>query len=136
MTLYDLYDYANTFIGQRLSMVEGVAQVMTYGSPYAVRIQVDPEKLAAKKIGLDEVTKAVQNSNVNFPLGTLYGQRDDYTIDVDGQLLSADGYNELIIKNIDGEVVKIKDIGREKIIVMIPEVADKKAKRKTLNTPH
>ena len=112
MTLYDLYDYANTFIGQRLSMVEGVAQVMTYGSPYAVRIQVDPEKLAAKKIGLDEVTKAVQNSNVNFPLGTLYGQRDDYTIDVDGQLLSADGYNELIIKNIDGEVVKIKDIGR------------------------
>ncbi|MDE3045520.1 MAG: efflux RND transporter permease subunit [Verrucomicrobiota bacterium] len=112
MTLYDLYDYSNTFIGQRLSMVDGVAQVITYGSPYAVRIQVDPEKLAAKKIGLDEVTAAVQNANVNYPLGTLYGQRDDYTVDVDGQLLRAAGYNELIIKNANGELVKIKDIGR------------------------
>src|SRR5690606_37393002 len=51
MTLSDLYDYGNTFIGERISMIEGVAQVTTYGSPYAVRVQIDPEKLAAKNLG-------------------------------------------------------------------------------------
>jgi HAE1 family hydrophobic/amphiphilic exporter-1 len=112
MTLGDLYDYGNTFIGERLSMIEGVAQVLTYGSPYAVRVQIDPEKLAAKKIGLDQVTKQIQLTNVDLPLGTLYGNRDDYTIDVDGQIMRAPGYSELIIKNQDGDLVKVKDVGR------------------------
>jgi HAE1 family hydrophobic/amphiphilic exporter-1 len=112
MTLSQLYDYGNTFIGERLAMVEGVAQVLTYGSPYAVRIQVDPEKLAAKNIGLDQVTNTIRAGNVNLPLGTLYGERDDYTVDVDGQIMRAPGYAELIIKNQDGGLVKIKEIGR------------------------
>ena len=112
MTISDLYDYANTYIGQRLSMVEGVSQVQTYGSPYAVRVQVDPEKLAAKNIGIDQVTDVLKRANVNLPLGTLYGTRDDFTLDVDGQIFRAAGYNELIIKNQNGELVKIKDIGQ------------------------
>lgn len=112
MTLSDLYDYANTFIGERISMINGVAQVTTYGSPYAVRVQIDPEKLAAKNLGLDQVAESIQMSNVNLPLGTLYGKRDDYTLDVDGQLMRAPGYSELIVKNKDGNLVKIKDVGR------------------------
>lgn len=112
MTLGDLYDYGNTFIGQRLSMIEGVAQVLTYGAPYAVRVQIDPEKLAAKNIGLDQVTDQIKLTNVDLPLGTLYGKRDDYTVDVDGQIMRAAGYSELIIKNQDGDLVKLKDVGR------------------------
>ncbi len=112
MTLGSLYDYTNTFIGERLSMIEGVSQVLTYGSPYAARIQVDPEKLAAKNIGIDEVTQLIENGNVDLPLGTLWGHRDDFTIDVDGQLMNAEGYNELVIKNENGSLVKIKDVGR------------------------
>lgn len=112
MTLGELYDYANTFIGNRISMIEGVSQVITYGSAYAARIQVDPEKLAAKNIGLDEFTSAVENSNVDLPLGTLWGPKSDFTVDVDGQLINAAGYNELIIKNQNGDLVKVKDIGR------------------------
>jgi len=112
MTMAQLYDYANTFIGQKISMIEGVANVQIYGSPYAVRIQVDPEKLAGMQIGLDEVSCAISSSNVNLPLGTLYGEREDLTIDVDGQVLRAEGYEELVIKNKDGRFVKIKDIGR------------------------
>lgn len=50
MTMYNLYDYANTFIGKRLAMVTGVSQVETYGSSYAVRVQVDPEKNSLQKI--------------------------------------------------------------------------------------
>ena len=92
MTMGDLYDYAYTFIGQRLSMIEGVSQVITYGSAYAARIQVDPEKLAAKNIGIDEVTSRIQQANVDLPLGTLWGHRDDYNIGVDGQIFKAEGY--------------------------------------------
>jgi HAE1 family hydrophobic/amphiphilic exporter-1 len=112
MTLADLYDYGNTFIGERLSMVEGVAQVTTYGSPYAVRVQIDPEKLAAKNLGLDMVTESIRMTNVDLPLGTLYGKRDDFTVDVDGQIMRAPGYAELVIKNQKGDLVKIKDVGR------------------------
>lgn len=112
MTLGELYDYGNTFIGERLSMIEGVSQVVTYGAPYAARIQVDPEKLAAKNIGIDEVAAMLSQGNVDLPLGTLWGPRDDFTIGVDGQLMNADGYNELVIKNENGNLVKIRDIGR------------------------
>ncbi|HSX38268.1 MAG TPA: efflux RND transporter permease subunit [Chlamydiales bacterium] len=111
MTLGNLYDYADTVIGQRIAMVEGVAQVQTYGSPYAVRIQIDPEKLAAKNIGFDQLVNLVANANVDLPLGTLYGQRDDYTIQADGQLKTAAPYNEIVIKNQNHDLVKIKDVG-------------------------
>ncbi len=110
MAMYELYDYANTFIGQRLAMVSGVSQVETYGSPYAVRVQVDPEKLAAKNIGIDQVTRVLQQANVNLPLGTLFGPRDDFTIEADGQVFKAAGYAELIVKNEQGELLKIKDV--------------------------
>ena len=112
MTLSQLYDYANTFIGERISMVEGVSQVIVYGSPYAVRVQVDPERLAGMGIGIDDVARQIQSSNVDLPLGTLYGRRDDLTIDIDGQMMRASGYNELIIKNKEGNLVKLKDVGR------------------------
>ena len=112
MTLGALYDYGNTILGQRLAMVDGVAQVITYGSPYAVRIQVDPEKLAAKQIGFDQLVGLVDQANVNLPLGTLFGPRDDYTIEDDGQLMTARPYEEIIIKNESGDLVKIKDVGR------------------------
>ena len=112
MTQGQLYDYANTFIGQRIAMVEGISQVITFGSPYAVRVQVDPEKLAAKNIGIDEVTSTLQQGNVELPLGNLYGQKENYVVDVDGQLYTAAPYSELVIKTEDGSIVKIKDVGR------------------------
>ncbi len=111
MTLGTLYDYANTFLGEHLSMVDGVSQVSAYGSAYAVRVQIDPQKLAAKNIGIDQVVQTVQAGNVDISTGTLYGPKNDFTIDVDGQIFEAEGYNELILKNQDGALLKIKDIG-------------------------
>lgn len=112
MSQGDLYDYANTFIGQRLSAVDGVAQVITFGSPYAVRIQLDPEKLAAKEIGIDQVANHVALQNVDLPLGSLSGPKVSFTINTDGQLMDAAGYSEIIVKNEKGDLVKIKDLGR------------------------
>lgn len=112
MSAGDLYDYAHTVIGERLNIIEGVAQVQTYGPPYAVRLQVDPQKLAAKGIGIDEVGQAIQQANVYIPTGTLYGPKNEFTISVNGQINRAEPYENLIIKNQEGSFVRFQDIGR------------------------
>ena len=104
MSLGKLYDYANTNIGQRLSMVEGVSQVSTYGAPYAARMQVDPEKLAAMGLDISQVARAIQQANVDLPTGNLYGEKNEYTIDVNGQLIDANGYSNVVIKTSNGEI--------------------------------
>src|SRR5262249_1652291 len=68
LRLSDLDEYAETVVAQRISMVEGVAQVQVFGSTkYAVRVQVDPNVLAARGIGLNEVDQALRDWNVNVP---------------------------------------------------------------------
>src|SRR6516162_5253928 len=67
-------DYAENLLAQRISMVNGVAQVGVFGpQQFAVRVQADPNKLAAYGLGIDQVAQAVAAGNVNQPLGTLYG---------------------------------------------------------------
>lgn len=113
MTIADLYDYGNTVIGQQLNTVPGVAQVSVYGSPYAVRIQVDPQKMAAKKISFDDLSAAIKSQNVQQSTGNLYGLKTEFIITVNGQVYDAAGYNNLIIKKqTSGEVVRVKDIGK------------------------
>lgn len=112
MTLSELYDYSNTYIGQRMSMINGVSQVFTGGAPYAARIQVNPQQLAAMQVGLDEAALAIKEANVDHPTGVLFGDKNEFTINVDGELYKADGYSEIVIKNKDGSLVKIAQIGR------------------------
>lgn len=112
LDLAQLHDFGSTVIGQRLSMIEGVSEVTTFGSPYAARIQVNPEKLAALQIGIDEVANAIDRGNVDLPVGNLYGPKTEYTIDVNGKLFNAEQYNNLVVKAKDGAIVKIQDIGK------------------------
>ncbi len=111
-TLGELYESAKTIIGQRLNIIEGVAQVSVYGSPYAVRVQVDPQELTAKGIGFDEFAQTLYDQNINMPTGALYGKSKEFNINVDGQIVEAESYNSVVIKNKDGQLVKISDIGR------------------------
>ena len=93
MRLSDLDEYAETMMAQRISMVAGVAQVQVFGSAkYAVRVQVDPNNLAARQIGLNEVDAALKNWNVNTPTGTLYGAKTAYNVQANGQLMRAADY--------------------------------------------
>jgi hydrophobic/amphiphilic exporter-1 (mainly G- bacteria), HAE1 family len=106
-------EYAETMIAQRISMVPGVAQVAVYGSQtYAVRIQLDPDALASRGIGLDQVSQAVQAGNVNLPTGTLYGPKQAFTVQSTGQLSTAAEYRELIVTYRNGSPVRLKDLGR------------------------
>jgi len=115
LPLSTVNDYATTFVTQTLSMVPGVAQVTIYGEQkYAVRIQVDPRKLASLGIGLDQVATAVSAENVNLPMGTLDGPHKSITIDADGQLKRAERYGPLVVDYKDGMPVRLEDLGQVK----------------------
>ncbi|MEH2229811.1 MAG: efflux RND transporter permease subunit [Nostoc sp.] len=105
--------YAETLLAQRLSMVDGVAQVQVFGSQkYAVRIQLDPESLSVKGIGIDEVADAIANGNVNLPTGTLYGKQQNSTIQANGQLNDAVSYRSLNVAYQNGAPVQLGELGQ------------------------
>ncbi len=106
-------EYAETFIAQRISMVSGVAQVQVFGAQkYAVRVQLNPQALASRGIGLDEVTNAIQSANVNLPTGTLYGSHQAFTVQANGQLTDAAAYRPLIVAYRNGAPVYLRELGR------------------------
>jgi hydrophobic/amphiphilic exporter-1 (mainly G- bacteria), HAE1 family len=113
LPLPQLNEYAETFLAQRLSTIEGVAQVQVYGSmKYAVRIQIDPQQLAARSIGIDEVSAAVENGNVNLPTGILWGTDKAYSVESQGQLTSAADFGAMVVTYRDGAPVRLRDLGR------------------------
>ena len=106
-------EYAQTFIAQRISTVSGVAQVQVFGTQkYAVRVRVDPDALAARGMGIDEVRTAIEQGNVNLPTGILQGPRQSYTVETAGQLKDAASYRPLIVAYRNGSPVRLRDIGR------------------------
>jgi len=112
LPLSEVDKYAETLMAQRISMVNGVAQVQVYGSQkYAVRIQLDPKALATRQIGIDEANQAVVNANVNLPTGTLYGPQQAYAVQANGQLTRADGYRPLIVAYRNGSPVRLDELG-------------------------
>ncbi|HYU28243.1 MAG TPA: efflux RND transporter permease subunit [Gemmatimonadales bacterium] len=113
MPLSALDEYAETFLAQRLSTVDGVAQVQVFGSAkYAVRIQVDPKALQARGIGLDEVTAAVSAGNPNLPTGTLWGPQRAYTVLADGSISSGPEFRQLAVTYQNGAPVRLQDVAR------------------------
>jgi len=108
-----LNEYGDTLMAQRISMVDGVAQVMVFGArKYAVRVQVDPWEMASRGIGIDEVEAAVVRANVNLPTGILYGPHRSFTVQASGQLLRAPDYRPLIVAYRGGSPVRLRELGQ------------------------
>jgi HAE1 family hydrophobic/amphiphilic exporter-1 len=106
-------EYAQTLMAQRISMVNGVAQVSVFGAQtYAVRIQLDPNALASRGIGIDEVHNAIAEANVNIPTGTLYGHNQAFTVQAKGQLFKAAEYRPIIVAYRNGQPVRLQELGR------------------------
>jgi len=113
LPLSDVNEFADTIIAPRISMISGVAQVQVFGSQkYAVRVQLDPQALASRKIGLDEVAAALAQWNVNLPTGGLQGAKQAFTIQATGQLFNAEAYKPLIVAYRGGAPVRLSDIAR------------------------
>lgn len=119
-----LNEYGETMLAQRISMVDGVAQVQVFGSQkYAARIQLDPYALASRGIGIDEVSAAISNYNPNLPLGTLSGPNRLSTIQAEGRPTEANHFMPLIIAYRNGQPVRLQELGVVKDSVENDKVA-------------
>ena len=113
LTPADLQDYAEHLISPTLSTINGVAQVIIYGSKrYAVRVRVQPAALVARNIGLDEVSAALRAANVNTPVGTLEGPKQTLVLQANRQLKNAADFANLIISNKGGTPVRLRDVAK------------------------
>ena len=109
----EMNDYAENILIPQLSTVPGIAEVDAIPpQKYAVRVQLNPEILANRGIGINRVLTAIQNGNVNLPGGTLEGANTSYTMDAKGQLTSAKAFQSLIVSYQNGYPVRLGDLGR------------------------
>ena len=111
LSLPEVDNYAENLIGQRISMVDGVSQVQVYGAmKYAVRAQMDPNALADRGIGVDDVDTAIRNANPNTPTGTLYGKYSNTTIHTNTNLDNAADFKSLIVAYRNGAPVRLEEV--------------------------
>jgi HAE1 family hydrophobic/amphiphilic exporter-1 len=111
LPLYVVSEWAETRLAQQISTVPGVAQVQVFGpQAYAVRIQADPNLLAAREVGLLELADAIAQANVNQPTGTLQGASKAFTIETNGQIQHAAGYAAVPVVERNGALVHVRDV--------------------------
>src|SRR6266536_3575966 len=104
-------EYAETLVAQRISMVDGVSQVQVYGAQkYAVRAQLDPDALADRALGIDQVDSAIRNGNPNTPVGTIYGDYTNLTLQTNEKLNNASAFRTLIIAYRNGAPVRLQQV--------------------------
>jgi hydrophobe/amphiphile efflux-1 (HAE1) family protein len=105
--------YAENILLEKISQISGVGLVGIGGQQTpAIRIQVDPQALAARGIGLEDVRNVISQANVDQPKGTLNSPRTSYTLNTNDQLLKPDDYNSLILAYRNGAPVRLRDVGK------------------------
>jgi HAE1 family hydrophobic/amphiphilic exporter-1 len=105
-----LYDYANTQVGERISILPGVSQVAVYGTQSAVRIKADPSAMAVRNITLEDLTNAIKSGTAYTGAGQIDGPHRSFLLQPQGQLSTADEYNQLIVGQNSGSPTYLKDV--------------------------
>ncbi len=106
-------EYGDITIGQALSQIQGVAQVVIFGSQkFAIRVQADPEAAAARGISLEDVRAAVSRANSSTPVGTLNGPKQDVALQASGQMDKAADYKHVIVAWRNGSPVRLDEIAK------------------------
>jgi multidrug efflux pump len=114
MTANDIYDAADTVIGQRISQVEGVAEVSVSGADQpAIRVQADPSLLASLGVSMEEIREAIDSANTLSPLGSIEGPKQTISIETNAQLRKPDEYKGIVVKRKDnGDVIRLGDVAK------------------------
>ncbi|MEA2898508.1 MAG: hydrophobic/amphiphilic exporter (mainly bacteria), family [Bradyrhizobium sp.] len=106
-------EYGDITIGQALSQIQGVAQVVIFGTQkFAIRVQADPEAAAARGISLEDVRAAVSRANSSTPVGTLNGPKQDVALQASGQMDKAADYRHVIVAWRNGSPVRLDEIAK------------------------
>jgi hydrophobe/amphiphile efflux-1 (HAE1) family protein len=107
----DLYDAADTVIAQRISQVDGVAEVQVAGAEQpAIRVRVDPGRLAAMGVSIEDVRTAISNANAMAPLGIIDGEQRAIALETNAQLRKVEDYKDIIIKVVNGTAVRLASV--------------------------
>ena len=109
-----LYDYANTQVGERISILPGVSQVAVYGTQSAVRIKADPSAMAVRNITLEDLTTAIKNGTSYTGAGQFDGPHHTFLLQPQGQLSTAEQYDQLIVGQSNGAPIFLKDVATAK----------------------
>jgi HAE1 family hydrophobic/amphiphilic exporter-1 len=109
-----LYDFANTQVGERISILPGVSQVAVYGTQSAVRIKADPSAMAIRNITLEDLTNAVKNGTSYTGAGQFDGPHHTFLLQPQGQLSTADQYQQLIVGQNSGAPIYLRDVATAK----------------------
>ncbi len=111
--LINVDEYADLFLAQQISQVSGVAQVSIFGDRTpAIRIQVDPAKLANSGITLEEIRSTLVNSTTNVAKGTLNTATTSFTIATNDQIVEAGPFNDVILAYSNGAPIRVRDVGQ------------------------
>ena len=106
-------EYGDITVGQALSQIPGVAQVLIYGAQkFAVRVQADPEAAAARGLSLEDIRNAVAKANSSTPVGTLNGPKQDIALQASGQLSKASDYRQVVVAYRNGSPVKLDEVAK------------------------
>jgi multidrug efflux pump len=110
-TLLELTDYAENVVQERLQTINGVSSVNVFGQRFAMRIWFDPARLAAYKLTIQDVRNALDRENIELPGGKVRGSNTEMTVKAYGKLTSEEDFNNLIIVQEAGRIIRLKDVG-------------------------
>lgn len=109
----EVTEYASNVLLEKLQTIPGVSQIQIWGEKrYAMRIWMDPAKLSSYSLTPGDVQAALLRENVELPSGKIAGNATDFTVRTFGRLVSEDDFNGLIIRNVNGSEIRIRDIGQ------------------------
>ncbi len=112
-SLLQLSDIADRMVKARLQSLPGVGSAFIAGERrYAMRVWLDPAELAARGLTVQDVEAAIRSRNVEVPAGRIESQRREFTVRTLGELKTPDEFAELTVSNVEGQPIKLKDIGR------------------------
>lgn len=110
-TLLELTDFAENIVQERLQTVNGVSSVNVFGQRFAMRIWFDPSKLAAYRLTIQDVKSALDRENIELPGGKVRGNVTELTVKAYGKLTTEDDFNNLIIVQDAGRIIRLRDVG-------------------------
>ncbi|MFN5479531.1 MAG: efflux RND transporter permease subunit [Chitinophagaceae bacterium] len=110
-TYLDLSDLAENIVQERLQTIAGVSSVNVFGQRPAMRIWFDPVRLSAYQLTIQDVKSALDRENIELPGGKVRGNTTEMTVKAYGKLTTEEDFNNLIVRQTEGNVIRLKDVG-------------------------
>jgi multidrug efflux pump len=110
-SLLELSDFAENVVQERLQTISGVSSAGSFGKQYAMRMWIDPARLASYKLTIQDIRAALDRENIELPGGKIRGNKTQLIVNTYGKLTTETEFNDLIIREIEGRIIRFRDIG-------------------------